>query len=245
MKRFDQTGGGACAYVAPQGPPPDREADQTQPPPPPPPPRPGGRDTSDGNYVPGEPPAWEGQGPLLQRLVRTTRQVLGRPAATLAAPPRPEFWPSLSYGIVMGTMGVAANFAWEMLLDGTPHPWGPYARPLLLLFSPVTTALGIVILSALLHLALKVAGGARRVFFATYRVVGYSYAASVFYLIPVVGTWLALIWDLVVLVNGLAASHGVGRWRVVAAMLMVMVLIGLTITLVGSMLLTGGSSAPA
>ncbi len=224
---------------------PPAEGSDPGPPPPPPSPPSHGPDPSDERYSPGEPPAWEGEGPWLDRLWRTTRQVLARPAATLAATPRPEFKPALTYGVIMGTFGVSANIIWGMLLDGGPHPWGEHARLILLLLSPLTTALGIVVLSGLLHLALKVAGGARRVFFATYRVVGYSYAASVFYLVPVVGVWIAMVWDLVVVVNGLAASHGVGRWRVAVALLMVIVLIGLTITLAGFLMIPASGPAPA
>lgn len=200
---------------------------------PPQPPPDHGPDPNDERYTPGSPPAWESDGPWLARLGKTTWQVLSQPASTLAAPPKPSFSASLTYGMLMGFLGVCADTLWGLLISAEPHPWGPNAPYWLILSAPLVSGVSIFVFSGLLHLALKVAGGAKRVYFATFRVVAYSNAACIFYLLPVVGLLVVLFASLAVVVNGLAASHGVGRWRVLSSLIMVVVILGLAGILFG------------
>lgn len=168
-------------------------------------------------------PAWEGPGNLVAALWRTTWQVLGHPGRTLGAAGRPGLaWP-LGYGLILGSLGAAAQVFWSQALG-----WGagPARKALVnLALTPLEVAAALFILAALVHAMLFILGGARQGFRASFRVVGYSQASGVFGLVPGLGPVVMVVWGLVVMVAGLAAAHGIGKGRAFFALVLPLALI--------------------
>jgi hypothetical protein len=80
--------------------------------------------------------------------------------------------------------------------------------------------LSMFIYSAILHLLLLMVRGGKNGFEATFRVVAYSQAAQVWELIPIVGSWIGGVWQLIVQVVGLREIHGVSYLRIILAFLL-------------------------
>ncbi len=87
------------------------------------------------------------------------------------------------------------------------------------LFSPVLVALGVFVQAAFIHLFLVVLGGGRLGFEGTFRVTAYAEASALLILIPLCGSWLALVWGLVILIIGLYNVHETQPWKAVLAVL--------------------------
>ncbi len=85
---------------------------------------------------------------------------------------------------------------------------------------PVCVTLSMFIYSAILHLLLMIVRGGKNRFEATFRVVAYSQAAQAWDLIPVVGSWIGGIWQLIVQVIGLREMHNISYLRVFMAFLL-------------------------
>jgi hypothetical protein len=68
-------------------------------------------------------------------------------------------------------------------------------------------------------------GGARRDFEATFRVVGFSQATSLVFLLPFCGQFIGIVWSLVLCVLGLAEAHRIGHGKAAAAVLLPLVLV--------------------
>lgn len=166
--------------------------------------------------------AWEGDDPLLKGLWRTIWQVLLHPVNSFRAPGLPgQAW-ALAFGLILGTFGMALQVLWSKVFDKPdmiplPALWWLVLSPLLILA-------GLYLNAAITHLGLIMVGGAKRGFTATMRVVGYSEAAAVFYLVPFLGMAVGGIWGLVILIGGLAGAHGISGWRVVWAYVLLFII---------------------
>jgi endogenous inhibitor of DNA gyrase (YacG/DUF329 family) len=75
------------------------------------------------------------------------------------------------------------------------------------LFVPVLVSLGIFIQSALLHLGLLIAGGAKRCFSDTFRTACYSLGPNVFQILPFIGGMISGVWLIVLNIIGLKVVH--------------------------------------
>ncbi len=242
---------GAAGPTPAADPPPSPSATPDPPLSPPPPPLP----TCDGLAGLGEPlgeappepeytPAWEAEGGLLSRLWHTTMQMMLHPVKSLSGPARPGLSWSLSYGLIVGSLGTAGQVFWTQALGGG-HA-STLAAVLQLIFTPLLILVGLFLGAGLVHFMLFIVGGAKQGFRATFRALAYSYAPSVWYLVPVVGLWLGGVWAVVVMVASLATSHGVGKGRVVFALIFPLIFLGLMfsgfILLFGLGFLAGGGA---
>ncbi|MBN1355502.1 YIP1 family protein [bacterium] len=90
----------------------------------------------------------------------------------------------------------------------------------MLFMTPVIAVISIFIFSAILHLFLFVAGGARKGFEATFRVVCYASGPGVFSIIPFCGSIIGAIWVLILEIVGLTRTHETDTWRSVVAVLL-------------------------
>jgi hypothetical protein len=92
--------------------------------------------------------------------------------------------------------------------------------PALFLIIPFGVALGMFILTGILHVCLMIAGGAKRDIEATFRVVAYSTGATAIWnIIPWVGDMISSIWQLVCQIIGLKEAHQTTYGRVILAFL--------------------------
>jgi hypothetical protein len=194
---------------------------------------------------------WDERGRIgfLSALVETTRQVLTGPSAFFRAMPvEGGIGSPLLFGVIVGWLGaVAAGFyqalfhsivgvsLFEALarlanpgaspsgseLSGFLEGWGGFAGELV--FGGVFVAIGVMVNAGVLHLALLLLGGAQRGFEATVRVVCFSQAVSILFLVPFCGQLAGAIWALALYVVGLSAAHRIGLGKATGAVLLPLV----------------------
>ncbi|MBW1780394.1 MAG: YIP1 family protein [Deltaproteobacteria bacterium] len=136
----------------------------------------------------------------------------------------------LAFGLLIGAVGNMFGIFWPvMMVSGGLLPFGgavfgQLTAGLIFLILMVAVPIGVVvsmfIYSAILHLLLLMVRGGKNGFEASFRVVAYSQAAQVWELIPVIGSWVGGVWQLVVQVIGLREIHGISYLRVIVAFLL-------------------------
>jgi len=144
----------------------------------------------------------------------------------------------LLYGVVIGWIGLAAaafyqaifrsvvGSSWGALGDrpeiaavlGWVESWAGFVAQVV--FGGVFVVIGLFVAAGILHLMLLLLGGARRGFEATFRVVSFSQATSVLFLLPFCGQAIGAVWCLVLYVLGLAQAHQIGHGKAAAAVLL-------------------------
>jgi len=90
-----------------------------------------------------------------------------------------------------------------------------YLRGLMVLLYP----LGVLLLSGLIHLLLRLFGRPVRSFKTSFRVMNYATVPLLLVVVPVCGYLVGLIWAVVLMIRGLARLHGVGAFSAAAAVL--------------------------
>jgi hypothetical protein len=89
------------------------------------------------------------------------------------------------------------------------------------LLSPVLIIVGMFIVSGILHLCLMIVGGARKPFETTFRVVCFSSGStSLLSMIPICGGMIAMVWNIVLEIVGLARAHEIDTGKAVMAVLL-------------------------
>jgi hypothetical protein len=172
-------------------------------------------------------------------LVDTTLQVLSKPRAfyqRMAV--QGGLGPPLAYGVLVGYVGLAATAVYdaifESILGREPADLGlgpeldralamAQGGPGLLIqlvVGPVALAIGLMLASAINHLVLKLVGGAKHEFEATFRVVAFSKATSLVSLVPVCGPVGAVVWSAIVSIIGLQTVHETTLGKAAAAVLL-------------------------
>ncbi|WP_197282017.1 YIP1 family protein [Dethiosulfatarculus sandiegensis] len=170
-----------------------------------------------------EGPAWENQDNYLGAFFRTIKQVLFKPSETFSAPAAERLaWP-ISFALILGTLGGSFQLFWNFL--------GNQAQSHLvnLLFTPFLVIIGLFVGTAVIHFMLFILRGTKNGFLATFRVVCYGNASSIFFLLPYVGVIISLVWGMVILVNGLAVVHETTRFRAFMANLLPFIIIFLLV----------------
>ncbi len=188
---------------------------------------------------------------ILAALVETTRQVLTGPTAFFRAMPVGSGLGSpLLYGAILGWLGAAASGFYQALfqsivgtslaeallrfaspaavpydsaLSGVLEGWGGFVAQLV--FGGVIAAIGVLLTAGVLHLVLLLLGGARRGFEATVRVVSYSQAVGILFLLPFCGQLAGSLWALVLYVIGIAETHRSGYGKALGAVLLPLVVL--------------------
>jgi hypothetical protein len=94
-----------------------------------------------------------------------------------------------------------------------------------LVFIPVLVVLSTIFQSAVLHVSLTFLNGARENYEATLKAVSYATSASLFLVLPFVGTPLAVVWRVVLLVIGLREVHRISTGRAFFAWLLPFVMV--------------------
>ena len=140
----------------------------------------------------------------------------------------------LLYALIGGTFGYLFYFLFMLFMPslamygtGDRHNalagmFGIGAGAILgIIFIPIAVAIGIFIGSAILHVCLMIVGGAKQPFETTFRVVCFA-AGSVYPLmiVPLCGSWIVAVWNLVLNCIGLARAHETETGRAVFAVLL-------------------------
>ncbi|MFQ5766775.1 MAG: YIP1 family protein [Acidobacteriota bacterium] len=204
--------------------------------PPPPSPPPGPAPERSG-------PAWEKRSGVLDlaALLSTMRDVLFRPDRTFSTMVQEgDLGAPLLFYMIVGTVcGWLSAFV-NMMFSGGVDPAqmemfglgpefedvfrqvsSPSYRVGQILLWPAIWLLALLIGAGITHLSLLLFGGARRPFETTLRVIAYTAGSlAIFFLLPVCGFFILLIWATVVIILGLARAHESPVGPAVAAVLL-------------------------
>ncbi len=169
---------------------------------------------------------------LLNGFIETLQMVLIKPVAAFTAMKREGgLGEPLLYAVIGGTFGgvfaVTYNFALRSFTSfgdrhgAVAHLFGGIGWIFLLVLTPLFVALGMFVVSAILHICLMIVGGAKQSFETTFRVVCFAEgSASPLLIIPFCGGFIVGIWKIVLYCIGLARGHETDSGRVVIAVLL-------------------------
>ena len=90
----------------------------------------------------------------------------------------------------------------------------------IMIISPLFAILNMFFMGGMLHLCLRIVGGAKGYFESTFRVVAYTQVTRLFSFIPFIGGFIGFIWHLIILIVGLRAIHDTSFSRVIIALLL-------------------------
>jgi hypothetical protein len=162
-------------------------------------------------------------------------------------PKRQNVGAALFYAILLGWIGALGGLVWDLAFEDSkrqmlealgfpqmekflqgPKQAAAYIATAILL--PIGIAIGIFIISAILHAALWILGGANEGFATTLRTHCYaSGSTSLFQWIPLCGGLVGLIWWLVIQIYGLSRSHEISGGKAALAVLLPLALCCLVI----------------
>jgi len=169
---------------------------------------------------------------LLNAFIETLQVVLSKPVAAFTAMKREGgLGEPLLYAVIGGTFGgvfaVTYNFALRSFGSfgdrhgAMEHLFGGIGWIFLLILTPLFVAIGMFVVSAILHVCLMIVGGAKQSFETTFRVVCFAEgSASPLLVIPFCGGLVVGIWKIVLYCVGLTHAHETDTGRVVIAVLL-------------------------
>ena len=176
-------------------------------------------------------------------LTETTQQVLSAPEAFFRRMPATGgIGDPLFYGFIVSYIGLVAATVYNAVFNATfgsalssfgDRPELARFMPLLeggmglvmnLVLGPFAIVVGLFIWAGILHLLLLVLGGGGRGFEATFRVVAYGSASNLIQIIPVCGSFIGVVYGIVLAIIGLSAVHGDSKGKAAAAVLIPLVL---------------------
>jgi hypothetical protein len=169
---------------------------------------------------------------LLNAFIETLQMVLSKPVAAFTAMKREGgLGEPLLYAVIGGTFGgvfaVTYNFALRSFGSfgdrhgAMEHLFGGIGWIFLLILTPLFVAIGMFVVSAILHLCLMIVNGAKQSFETTFRVVCFAEgSASPLLVIPFCGGFIVGIWKIVLYCIGLARVHETETGRAVIAVLL-------------------------
>lgn len=182
----------------------------------------------------GNDPPWETTGtPIVQAWVDTVRLLITQPDNFFKGlPPTPGRWlkPYL-FALICSYIGGIAGLVYSFLFNfGLLSMLPPQMRGMVFLatrsglvgvifFTPFILAIGLLIGTLLFHLMMVILKASSHTLEATYRVVSYSYVASLSGIIPFIGGLIQAIWMIVLLILGLREVHRTSTGKAAGAVL--------------------------
>ncbi len=181
---------------------------------------------------------WESGEGFFWAFMRTTREALFSPTGFFKKVAAGEgYWSPLIYGMISGVIGVGVSmviqwFFFSAFIPAQFHALIPYNLflTLSLIGVPIMVAFSIFIGSGITHLCLMVVGGNKRGYQATFRTISYSYCTQLFNIVPFIGSFIASVYMIVLVIVGLREGHGITTGRAaLAVFLPLIILVGLGI----------------
>ena len=174
---------------------------------------------------------WDQDGPFMERLVGTIKEVLFSPGyAFQKMRLRGGYGKPLIFGFMLISIGSFLGSLWWLLIMGagdgffTQPGMGSAAMPIgvlvvMYLFqSAIAGLVGPFIRAAIYHVCLLIVKGAKRDYECTYRVIAYaSGSTAVFSLIPIAGPFIVFIWEIVATIIGFSRAHGISGGKAALA----------------------------
>jgi len=166
-------------------------------------------------------PDWEENGGWFRipSFFITVREVLFTPSSTFSRVKTDNrIFNACLFGIIGGSIGILFGSLWQTVVDwrkfipqysDVPDVFHGLSYWLaMLLIAPSVAVLAQLISAGIVHVCLMIAGGAKRGFAVTFRVVAYAYGATALLsLIPVLGAVAGFIWLVAVEALGLKEAH--------------------------------------
>ena len=169
---------------------------------------------------------------LFNAFIETLQMVLSKPVVAFTAMKREGgLGEPLLYAVIGGTFGgvfaITYNFALRSFGSfgdrhgAMEHFFGGIGWIFLLILTPLFVAIGMFVVSAILHVCLMIVGGAKQSFETTFRVVCFAEGSvSPLLVIPFCGGVITGIWKIVLYCIGLARAHETETVRAVIAVLL-------------------------
>lgn len=156
--------------------------------------------------------------------------------------PKEAIAEALLYGIVCQSIALFVTWVYEVGFNLMPviyswfaafSGWGmfdfssllawpvfPYYMIIVLTVSPFISIISILFTSCVYHVCLMILGAAKNGFSATLKGVSYGASAQVFSIVPIVGTFVAAVWSVVLSIIALKEIHQTTYGRVIFAVLL-------------------------
>ena len=205
--------------------------------------------SGEANPVEWENPTWSS----LPALLATLRRVLWQPKSFFTTMPLTGgLGEPLGFALLVGTTGLLSSFLWQLVLGGgfaETMPVGlskhmgnfihdPKVIVGIFLLTPLLVALGQFFLSVCLMWAARLTGPGDTTFEGVFRIAAYAQAPVVACLIPWGGAFVAGVWNLILLVIGLARKFGFSTFKAVFTLILATIFQGILFLLF--LLLSGG-----
>lgn len=177
---------------------------------------------------------------------KTLREILFSPKTFFSQfKPSDPIVPAILFALLLGSLQSVFSFLWAQVgvsqfSEAAAAISGDQLGPVSLLFAPLLTAVGLIMVTGYAHLLLVITRSRHQPFSSTFRAICYTQAAAVFTIVPSMGSIVSAIWGLVLLFSGLAAVHGVSRLRVVVVLFVPVFLLGLLTAGIIAAALIGG-----
>lgn len=175
---------------------------------------------------------------------RTMKQVLFSPTEFFRNMPLSKGMGSpLLYGVIISffgtTIGLLGQFAFSGFMGSSSQVEGMagvnfFQTAFLLIYAfflPIMIAVGLFIGSGIFHICLLIVGAGKRGFEATFRVLSYASSSQAFALVPFVGGFIIVIYNLVLWTIGFRESHHTTTGRAFIAVLLPVIIISFLIGL--------------
>lgn len=164
---------------------------------------------------------------------------------------------ALGFAVVLGSIAVAvsavydlifppelANPAFALLAKELPILQQPEASSavtlMTIILAPLTVLFSVFFSAAFQHLAFLIVGAGKRGFSVTLKIISYTFAASVFTILPLVGPFIFWVFSLVLTVIGCSRLHGVPYGRAIGGILVLMAFFAVLAMAVVLMLVAAG-----
>ncbi|MBP1697125.1 MAG: hypothetical protein H6Q41_2313 [Deltaproteobacteria bacterium] len=212
------------------------------------------REISTEEYTP-----WESGGGFVGAFFKTTQEVLFSPTRFFRkAAAGKGYWSPFIFAMISGIIGSGVALLWQWLFfTGFVPPQMLSATTYSVFLTvavisiPFTIALSILIGSGITHLCLMMVGGNHRGYEATFRAICYSYAASLFYIVPIIGGFVGFVYLFVLAIIGVREGHEISTGKAVLAVLLpfiVIAVLGILLAIliplfIGSLGFYGGARA--
>jgi len=163
------------------------------------------------------------------------------------------------YGVIISffgtTIGLLEQFALSGFMGSSSQVEGMagvnfFQTAFLLIYAfflPIMIVVGLFIGSGIFHICLMIVGAGKRGFEATFRVLSYASSSQAFALVPFVGGFIIVIYNLVLWTIGFRESHQTTTGRAFIAVLLPVIIISfliglLIVAIIIPLILTQGQS---
>ena len=207
----------------------------------------------------------------LRAFIETWKKVMVNPVGFFKRVPKQgNFVLPLYYGIICQSIAIVLMWSYQAgfqslpaILDYTAafggywpwtfnFDWSTFLVYLmaLVVISPLFAIIGLLFTSGVYHLFLRLFGGAKKTYEASFRAICYASSAQILGVVPIVGIVVAGIWFLVLNIIGIKELHGTTYSKAVLAVLVpVLLLHGFIILILAALFgaamqswMTGGSA---